>query len=113
MLHPGVPVMWYGHIKDLSLTAESCMGGRLPNVTLLHWAKQPRWCKAVKSKPEGHNGIDTTDSDLNASSLRLSHLQRNPGPARRNPTNIVSAACGQFHEVLLQEACHFGSSHFG
>ena len=28
----------------------------------------------------------------------------NPGPARRNPTNIVSAACGKFHAVILQEA---------
>ena len=40
VLHPGVPVMWYGHIRDLSPTAESCMGGRPPNVTLLHWAQQ-------------------------------------------------------------------------
>ena len=47
VLHPGVPVMWYGHIRDLSTTAEGCKGGRLPNVTLLHWAKQPRWCEAV------------------------------------------------------------------
>ena len=39
--------MWYAHIRDLFPTAEGCMGGRLPNVTLLHWAKQPRWCKAV------------------------------------------------------------------
>ena len=39
--------MWYGHIRDLSPTAESCMGGRTPNVTLLHWTKQPWWCKAV------------------------------------------------------------------
>ena len=31
-------------------------------------------------------------------------LQWNPGPARRNPTNIVSAACGRFHAVILQEA---------
>ena len=29
VLHPGVPVMWYGHISDLSPTAEGCMGGRL------------------------------------------------------------------------------------
>ena len=28
----------------------------------------------------------------------------NPGPAHRNPTNIVSAACGKFHAVILQEA---------
>ena len=32
----------------------------------------------------------------------LSLLQWNPGPARRNPTNI--AACGKFHAVILQEA---------
>ena len=36
--------------------------------------------------------------------FRLSLLQWNPGPARRNPTNIVSAACGKFHAVIIQEA---------
>ena len=36
--------------------------------------------------------------------LRLSLLQWNPGPARKNPTNIASAACGKFHAVILQEA---------
>ena len=36
--------------------------------------------------------------------FRLSLLQWNPGPARRNPTNIVSAACGKYHAVILQEA---------
>ena len=30
--------MWYGHNRDLFPTAEGCMGSRLPNVTLLHWA---------------------------------------------------------------------------
>ena len=40
VLHPGVPVMWYGHIRDLFPTAEGCKGSRLPNVTLLHWAQQ-------------------------------------------------------------------------
>ena len=35
VLHPGVPVMWYGHIRDLSPTADGCMGGRMPNVTLV------------------------------------------------------------------------------
>ena len=40
VLHPGVPVMWCGHIRDLFPTAEGCMEGRLPNVTLLHWAQQ-------------------------------------------------------------------------
>ena len=27
-----------------------------------------------------------------------------PSPARKHPTNIVSAACGKFHAVILQEA---------
>ena len=36
--------------------------------------------------------------------FRLSLLQWNPGPERRNPTNIVSAACGRFRAVILQEA---------
>ena len=40
VLHPGVPVMWYGHIRDLFPTAEGCMGSRMPNVTRLHWAQQ-------------------------------------------------------------------------
>ena len=38
VLHPGVAVMWYGHIRDLFPTAEGCKGSRLPNVTMLHWA---------------------------------------------------------------------------
>ena len=57
-----------------------------------------------QSKPEGHGGIDTADSDLMHHQFRLSLLQWNPGPARRNFTNIVSAACGKFHAVILQEA---------
>ena len=35
---------------------------------------------------------------------RLSVHQWNPGPARRNPINIIAAACGMFHAVVLQEA---------
>ena len=46
VLHPGVPVMWYGHIRDLFPTAEGCMESRLPNVTLLHWAQQKQ-CTGV------------------------------------------------------------------
>ena len=38
VLHPGVPVMWYGHTRDLFPTAEGCKGSRLPNVARLHWA---------------------------------------------------------------------------
>ena len=48
--------------------------------------------------------IARVDSDLMHHQFRLSLLQWNPGPARRNPTNIVSAACGKFHAVILQEA---------
>ena len=57
-----------------------------------------------QSKPEGHGYIDTADSDLMHHQFRLSLLQWNPGPARRNPSDIVSAACGKFHAVILQEA---------
>ena len=57
-----------------------------------------------QSKPEGHGYIDTADSDLMHHQFRLSLLQWNPGPARRNPTNIIAAACGRFHAVILQEA---------
>ena len=56
-----------------------------------------------QSKPEGHGGIDTADSDLMHHQFRLSLLQWNPGPARKNPTNI-SGACGKYHAVILQEA---------
>ena len=35
---------------------------------------------------------------------RLSLLQCNPGPARKNPTQILAAACGRFRAVILQEA---------
>ena len=58
-----------------------------------------------QSKPEGHTGLDTADSDLMHHQFRLSLLPWNPGPARKHPTDIVSAACGKFHAVILQEAC--------
>ena len=57
-----------------------------------------------QSKPDGHGDFDTADSDLMHHQFRLSFLQWNPGLARRNPANIVSAACGKFHAVILQEA---------
>ena len=55
-----------------------------------------------KSDRLGH--INTVDSDLMHHQFRLSLLQWNPGPARKYPTNIVFAACGKFHAVILQEA---------
>ena len=60
--------------------------------------------KFGQSKPDGLGCIDTVDSDLMHHQYRLSALQWNPGPARRNPTNILAAACGRFHAVILQEA---------
>ena len=48
--------------------------------------------------------IDTVDSDLMQHTYRLSVLQWNPGAARRHPTNIIAAACGRLHAVILQEA---------
>ena len=56
------------------------------------------------SKTSGPSPIATADSDIMHHQFRLSLLQWNPGPARRNPTNIVSAARGRFHAVFLQEA---------
>ena len=57
--------------------------------------------KLWQAKPDGLGRIDTADSDLMHHQYRLSVLQWNPGPARRNPTNIVSAACGEFHAAIL------------
>ena len=55
-------------------------------------------------KPDGLEHIDTRDSDLMHHQYRLSVPQWNPGPALRNPTNIIAATCGRFHAVLRQEA---------
>ena len=55
-------------------------------------------------KPDGLGHIDTADSDLMHHQYRLSVLQWNPGPARRNSTNIIAAACGKFHAAILHEA---------
>ena len=60
--------------------------------------------KFGQSKSDRLGHIDTVDSDLMHHQFRLSLLQWNPGPARRNPASIVSAACGKFHAVILQEA---------
>ena len=60
--------------------------------------------KFGQSKPDGLGYIDTVDSDLIHHQYRFSVFQWNPGPARRNPTNIIAAACEKFHAVHLQEA---------
>ena len=55
-------------------------------------------------KPPRHGYLQNADSDLMHHQFRLSLLQWNPGPARRNPTNTTAAASGKFHAVILQEA---------
>ena len=59
------------------------------------------------TKPDGLGHIDTADSDLMHHQYRLSVLQWNPGPARRTPTNIITATCGRFRAVILQEASDY------
>ena len=55
-------------------------------------------------KPLGHGYLHNADSDIVHHQYRLSMLGWNPGPARRNPTQIIAATCGRFHAVILQEA---------
>ena len=57
-----------------------------------------------QAKPDGLGHIGTVDSNLMHHQCRLSVLQWNPGPARRNLTSIIAATCGRFHAVKLQEA---------
>ena len=60
--------------------------------------------KFGQAKSDGLGHTDTADSDLMHHQYRLSVLQWNAVPARRNPTNITEATCGRFHAVILQEA---------
>ena len=48
VLHPGVPVMWYAHIRDLFPTAEGCMGWASTQCNVVTLGVPLRWCKAVK-----------------------------------------------------------------
>ena len=63
-----------------------------------------------QAKPAGIGHIHTVDSDLMHHQFRLSILHWNPGPARRNPTQIIATTCGRFHAVILQEATTFLTS---
>ena len=67
--------------------------------------------KFGQSNPDGLGRIDKADSDLMHHQYRLSVLQWSPGLARRNPTNIIAAACGRFHAVILQEASDHVPAH--
>ena len=69
------------------------------------------WSDLAIPNPDGLGHLDTADSDLMHHQYRLSALQWNPGPARRNPTNIITATCGRFHVVMLQEASDQSLTH--
>ena len=58
----------------------------------------------VQPKPSGQGALLNADSGSVHHQYSLSVLQRNPGPARKHPTQILAAACGRFHAVILQEA---------
>ena len=55
VLHPGVPVMWYGHIRDLFPTVEGCKGSRLPqcNNVALGTANVMFWCHVSDGSVNG------------------------------------------------------------
>ena len=55
-------------------------------------------------KPTFDVPITNSVSDLMHNQYRLSVLQWNTGSACTRPTQILSAACGRFHVVILQEA---------
>ena len=55
-------------------------------------------------KPEFHGPLSDAKSDLLHAQYRLSLLQWNAVAARRRPTQLVTAMCGAFNVVLLQEA---------
>ena len=52
-------------------------------------------CGQAKLAGQGH--IHNVDSDLIHHQYRLPVLQWNPGPARRNPTNVIAATHGSDH----------------
>ena len=57
-----------------------------------------------KSKSEFHGPLSDAKNDLLHALHRLSLLQWNAGAARRQPTQLVTAMCGAFNAVLLQDA---------
>ena len=48
--------------------------------------------------------LSDSRSYLMHSQYQLSVLEWHPGPARKNDTQIILAACGRFHAVIFQEA---------
>ena len=99
-----VPSMWEHIMHDQLLLVREVLVLLWREPTILIIQILVPLVRFGQSRLERHSGLDTPDSDLMHHQFRLSLLQWNPGPARRNPTDIVSAACGKFHAVILQEA---------
>ena len=57
-----------------------------------------------KSKPDVEGRMTDAVSDFLHAQYRMSFLQWNAGGARRKTTQLVTAMCGAFNAVLLQEA---------
>ena len=57
-----------------------------------------------KSKPGFEEDMTHDVSDLLHAQYRLSLLHWNAGAVRRRPTQLITAMCGAFNAVLLQEA---------
>ena len=55
-------------------------------------------------KPDFHGPLSDAQSDMLHAQYRLTLLQWNAGTARRQPTQLVTAMCGAFNAVQLQEA---------
>ena len=69
-----------------------------------HSQDQDATQRVWRSPSPAGRALSSTVSDLMHHQHRLSVPQRNPGPARKNPTQILQAACGRLHAVILQEA---------
>ena len=69
--------------------------------------------RLAQPKPSWQGLLVDSVSDLMHYQYRLSVLQWNPGPARKNHTQIIPAACGRFRAVILQEAGGSRTAHLG
>ena len=107
------PVPGYGHVW----TASTALAGMQPtnrDAACAGLGPFPRPAPTVLPMvrfglptPPRHATLHNADSDLMHHQFRVSLLQWNPGPARKNPTQILQAMCGRFHVVILHE----GSGH--
>ena len=105
-IHPVRPATTYKRSASTALAGTHNPVGADPRARTRPFPK-PRalvlpMVKFGKFKPDGLGYIDTVDSDLMHHQYRLSVLQWNPGPARRNPSNIIAAACGSSMRLFFK-----------